>query len=157
MSKFLKKTLTLIAGTDDLASIGISLPRPRIRSRPLKQLTERELIQKESEIGAQLFGIVPEGHHRQFFNLDRNTWIWYEEWVDPTTKKRQESTIRYEIHANGVLKAQEGARYNFLEGQELINFVTAVQIYYERVMREVYHRDPATGQRHPAFAPSSAV
>ena len=49
MSKFLKKTLTLIAGTDDLASIGISLPRPRIRSRPLKQLTERELIQKESE------------------------------------------------------------------------------------------------------------
>jgi len=155
MSGFLKKTLTLIAGTDDLASVGINLPHPRSKQR--RRLTERELIQMESEIGAQLFGPVPAGHHRQFFNLDRTTWIWYEEWFDSETKKRQQATIRYEVHPNGILKAQEGARYSFIEGQELTNFMSAVQIYYERVMREVYHRDPTTGQKHPVFTPSHAV
>lgn len=156
MAGMLKKALTLITGSDDLASVGIVLPHAN-HSRPHKKLTERELIQMESEIGAELFGQVPVGHHRQFFNLDRTTWIWYEEWIDPVTKKRQESTIRYEVHPNGILKAQEGARYSFLEGQELTNFITAVQIYYERVMREVYHRDPTTGQKHPALAPASTV
>lgn len=155
MGKLLKTALTLIAGSDDLASVGIILPHAQ-KGAP-KHRTERELIQQESEIGAELFGPVPIGHHRQFFNLDRTTWIWYEEWIDPTTKKQQEATIRYEVHTNGVLKAQEGARYSFLEGQELTNFITAVQIYYERVMREVYHRDPATGQKHPAFVPASTV
>lgn len=157
MAGFLKKTLTLITGTDDLASVGITLPKMSAHQRAHKRPTERELIQKESEIGSQLFGPIPAGHHRQFFNLDRSTWIWYEEWVDPATKKRQEATIRYEIHQNGILKAQEGARYNFLEGQELTNFITAVQIYYERTMREIYHCDPTTGQKHPVFTPSRAV
>lgn len=155
MAGFIKKALVLLTGTEDLPSLGIKLPAGT--PKPYQALTERELIQMESEIGAQLFGPVPEGHHRQFFNLDRTTWIWYEEWIDPVTKKRKEATIRYEVHHNGILKAQEGARYNFLEGQELTNFIAAVQIYYERVMREIYHRDPVTGQKHPAFPPAGAV
>lgn len=121
-----------------------SLTLPK-KSRPLRKLSRRELIQLESEIGATLFGPIPKGHHRQFFNLDRTTWIWYEEWTDHLGKKRS-STTRYEVHPNGILKVQEGARYNFIEGQEFDNLVLATRLYYEKVAREIYKRDPQTGQ-----------
>lgn len=111
------------------------------RSRP----TRRQLIQRESEIGGQLFGPVPEGHHRQFFNLDRNTWIWYEEWTNDKGEAESKTT-RYEVHENGILKVQDNAPYYFIEGQELINLTVAIRSYYERVSREIYHRDPATAK-----------
>jgi len=140
----LKKAYELLVGSEpDAISVPtISLPK---KSRPFRKLTTRELIQLESEIGATLFGEIPKGHHRQFFNLDRSTWIWYEEWSDHLNKKRS-TTTRYEIHPNGILKVQEGARYNFIEGDELKNFLVATRLYYERVAREIYKRDPATGQ-----------
>lgn len=99
----------------------------------------------ESEIGGTLFGDVPQGHRREFFNLDPDTWIWYEEWTDRLGKPRT-TTTRYEIHDNGVLKAQEGARYNFIEGEELENFMLSTRLYYERVARDIYQCDPQTGQ-----------
>lgn len=139
----LKKFFKHFMGSDDLASVGLQIP---LYSRPHKELTERQLIQMESEIGAQLFGDVPEGHTRQFFNLDRTTWVWYEQWSDPITGKKEELITKYEVHQTGILKVQEGARYSFLTGDELNNFVTAVQLYYERIMREIYHRDPETGE-----------
>ena len=111
--------------------------------RPFRKLTERELIQLESDIGAQLFGEVPQDHRREFFNLDLSTWIWYDEWVDAVSGQRKNMTIRYEIHDNGILKVQEGARYDFIEGQELENFMAAIHLYYERVARELYHAEPA--------------
>lgn len=51
-------------------------------------------------------------------------------------------TIRYEVHENGILKVQEGARYNFIEGRELENFMAAIHLYYERVARELYNTEP---------------
>lgn len=144
-----KKFMTLLTGADNLAASGIVMPK---LGRPHKALTERELIQKESEIGAELFGQVPEGHTRQFFNLDQNTWIWYEEWTDPLTNQKTNTTVRYEIHPNGILKVQEGTNYSFLQGHELTNFIAAIQLYYERVMREVYHSDPVSGQPLSASA-----
>jgi hypothetical protein len=107
--------------------------------------TRRQLIQRESELGGQLFGPVPDGHHRQFFNLDPTTWIWYEEWTDESGKP-QSTTTRYEVHENGILKVQDGAPYYFIEGQELINLTVAIRTYYERVSREIYHRDPMTAK-----------
>ena len=120
----------------------LKLPK---KTRPLRKLSQRELIQLESEIGATLFGPIPKGHHRQFFNLDRTTWIWYEEWIDHLGKKKS-TTTRYEIHDQGILKVQEGARYNFIEGQEFENFIMSTRMYYEKVARELYKRDPQTGQ-----------
>ena len=145
MSDLLQKALSLITGTPGSA-IKISKPRTDfllkpVKNRPLKKLTERELITLESQIGAQIFGETPKGVRREFFNLDPTTWIWHE------SSKDSEMTIRYEVHDNGVLKVMGGARYEFIEGEELNRFVTAVQMYYERVAREVYHRDPATGQK----------
>ena len=42
----------------------------------------RNLIRHEAKIGGQLFGPVPKDGRREFFCLDRHTWVWHEEWVD---------------------------------------------------------------------------
>lgn len=134
-----KKALTLLTGSsspDDL----LRMPK----NRPFRKLTERELLRRESQIGSQLFGPVPDGHRREFFCLDAATWIWHEEWTDEKGRPQQ-ATTRYEVHANGVLKVQEGARYQYIEGQELDNLVVATRLYYEQVARDVYKRDPQTG------------
>jgi len=140
MAGFFKKTLTLLMGTDDFR-----LPKIQFGNK----LTRRDLIQRESEIGGHLFGPIPDGHHRQFFNLDKTTWVWYEEWqtADGTAESL---TTRYEVHPNGILKVQEGAPYYYIEGQELQNLLTATRMYYERVTREIYRHDPATGHPLPA-------
>lgn len=141
MAYALKKVLELLTGVDTPALL--TMPKKRL----LKGLTERELIQLESAIGRELFGPIPDGHTREFFNLDPNTWIWYEEYINPATGKKQSTTTRYEVRENGILKAQDGAQYSFIEGEELRNLTLAVQMYYERVMREVYKRDPSTGYK----------
>jgi hypothetical protein len=143
MANILKKVVSLVvADNQELAQLRM----PKNRKRPLKKLSERELLQLESEIGAKLFGEVPKGGRREFFCLDEKTWIWHEEWLDETGKRHQR-TIRYEVHEKGVLKVQEGARYSFVEGDELQNLVTATTMYYEQVARQVYKRDPYTGQK----------
>ena len=133
MSVLLKKTLSLLTGT------------PAESSRPLKKLTERELIELEAEIGGKLFGPIPAGHRREFFCLDEHTWVWHEEWIDEN-RQRQVASTRYEIHDNGILKAQDGKVYKFIEGTELRNLVLAIRLYYESVARGIYKRDPLTGQ-----------
>jgi hypothetical protein len=136
----LRKVLSLVTG-DPSASDVLRMPK----NRPLKRLTERELIQRESEIGAKLFGAIPAGHRREFFCLDERTWIWHEEGKNPKTGKFTQQTIRYEIQAGGILKVQGGARYSFVEGVELNNLAAAAGLYYEQVARTVYNRDPKTG------------
>lgn len=135
-----QKAYRLLVG-DDASTDWLKMPK----KRALKTLTERELLSLESEIGAKLFGPIPEGRRREFFCFDERTWIWHEEWLD-AQKKLATSTVRYEINENGVLKVQEGARYNYLEGEELKNFGIAIRMYYEQVARQVYRRDPATGK-----------
>ncbi len=142
MSSVFSKALKLLTGADDQSSL-LKLPK----KRPFKGFSERELIQLESEIGAQLFGPIPAGNRREFFCLDATTWIWYEEWQDVETGKQKSTTTRYEIHNNGVLKAQEGAQYSYIEGEEYRNLALAIQMYYEQVAREIYKRDPRTGQK----------
>jgi hypothetical protein len=142
MSNILKKALTLLTGSD--MADGLSIPK---KSRPFKQLSERELIQLESDLGSQLFGPIPAGNRREFFYLDKHTWIWYEESEDIETGKKKSITTRYEIHENGILKAQEGAQYSYLEGEELQNLTIAIQMYYEQIARQIYKRDPQTGQK----------
>lgn len=141
MASVLQKAYQLLVG-DDANVDWLKLPK----KRTLKKFTERELLSLESEIGSKLFGPIPAGHRREFFCLDEKTWIWHEEWLDEK-KKLTTSTVRYEINEHGVLKVQEGARYSYLEGEELRNFGIALRMYYEQVARSVYKRDPATGQK----------
>jgi len=112
-----------------------------------RQVTRRELINRESEIGRELFGPIPKGMRREFFNLDPTTWIWHEESINPKTKKKETRTVKYEVHKDHILKVEEGPRYTKMHGQELSNFTLATHMYYERTMREIYNRDPATGKK----------
>lgn len=107
--------------------------------RPFKKMTKRDLIDLESKLGATIFGEMPEGGRREFFNLDEKTWIWYEEWVDGAGNTR-ELTTRYEIQENQIVKVQPGPRYEVLTGRELQNFKIAVMAYYELILRRVYRR-----------------
>jgi len=139
MSNLFQKTITLLTGSPDPA---ISFKMPKRKA--VKKLTERDLLRLESQIGSQLFGPIPDGHTREFFCLDETTWIWYEQWRDQNGVSKS-STTRYEVHPKGVLKVLEGARYTYIEGQELDNLLHATRLYYEKVARDVYHRDPQTG------------
>lgn len=142
MSDLLKKTLSLLTGS------------PAASKQEIKKLTVRQLVELEAEIGGALFGPIPAGHRREFFCLDEHTWIWHEEWVDDRNQRHVTST-RYEIHDNGILKAQDGKVYKFLEGEELRNLTLAIRLYYEAVARGIYKRDPNTGQ--PLANPSTAT
>lgn len=145
MTSILSRALSLLTGDggDDLRGFDwLTVPK----KRPFKTLTERDLIRLESEIGSKLFGPVPRGRRREFFCLDAKTWIWHEEWFD-INRRHHTVTTRYEIQDKGILKVSEGARYNYLEGEELRNLTMAIQMYYERVAREIYRIDPDTGQR----------
>lgn len=141
MANPLKKALSLITGNPASADF-LTMPK----NRPLKKMTERELLSLESKIGASLFGDVSAGHRREFFCLDEKTWIWHEEWKDQKGIQQQ-TTTRYEVHDKGILKVQEGPRYEYIEGQELKNLVLATRLYYEKVARDIYKRHPQTGEK----------
>lgn len=145
MRAFAQKLANLITG---------GTPQSPVAKRRRPRFTRRDLIRMESRIGGQLFGPVPKGHRREFFCLDRHTWVWYEEWTDAATRKKVSTTTRYEVHDNGILKVQQGQPYKFVEGEELSNLVWAMHLYYEEVVRNIYGYDPATGKPLPVGARS---
>jgi len=91
-----------------------------------------DMIRQEAKIGGELFGPVPTGHRREFFCLDKYTWIWHEEWID-ARKQRRIITTRYDVRANAVLKAQDGQPYQPVPYDEAINLYQAVELYEHRV------------------------
>ncbi len=143
MPTILSKAISLLTGDEKSRTDWLTKMPAK---RPLKEFSERDLIRLEAEIGAQLFGPVHHGRRREFFCLDATTWIWHEEWIDEQRQHRV-STVKYEVQEQGILKVSEGARYTYLDGEELQHFMTAINMYFERVSREVYHRDPDTGQK----------
>ena len=109
----------------------------------LQQKTERnarlyrEILTREAEIGGRLFGPVKPGNNREFFCLDRYTWIWHEEWIDEKGVRRL-ITTRYDIRPNGIFKAQDNQPYQRLSEVETINFCKATKLYNQEVDRELY-------------------
>ena len=143
MNTFFKKVVELFAGNDVRAPFHINRTRkPTVQPK----LTDRDLLRMESQIGATLFGPIAAGHHREFFCLDESTWIWHEEWRD-SSGKPQQLTTKYDIRDDGIWKTLPGPRYLKVEGEELQNFVLAARLYHERVMRQIYQRDPATEKK----------
>lgn len=98
----------------------------------------RDLIHREAKIGGELFGPVEPDRRREFFCLDERTWVWHEEWTDATTGQRRMVTTRYDVRPNGVLKAQDGLGYRYIDRNEARNFYQAVRQYYNRVSAEIY-------------------
>lgn len=109
----------------------------RARAHERREELIRSLIRREAKIGGSLFGPVPKGGRREFFCLDRHTWVWHEEWINQYGEHRVKTT-RYDIRPSGILKAQEGQSYRPVSADEAGNLYQAAQAYVERVNSEVY-------------------
>ena len=96
----------------------------------------RALMHYEARIGGELFGAIPAGHRREFFCLDRHTWVWHEEWNDANGQRRAVTT-RYDIRPNGILKSQGHNSYQRLDENEARNLYRAARLYFERVGGEL--------------------
>lgn len=101
----------------------------------------RNLIRSEATIGGHIFGPVPHGNRREFFCLDKHTWIWHEEWTDKTGM-RQAITTRYDIRPDGIIKSQGGKGYTAVSKIEASNLITAAKEYRNRTFRQLYHIAP---------------
>lgn len=101
---------------------------------------QRNLIRHEAQIGGKLFGPVPAGGRREFFCLDKYTWVWHEEWIDKKGQ-RHNKTTRYDFRSNGILKSQNG-QYQPITHQEARHLRTAIEKYGEQVYKELYSKIP---------------
>ncbi len=104
---------------------------------------ERELIKRESKVGATLFGPIPAGHQREFFCLGEHIWIWDEQWFDESVGAMAQMHVRYEFQRQGVLKTVDGVARGYITGPELTNLLKVIQTYDQRVAVEVYGYIPA--------------
>ncbi len=105
---------------------------------PFKKMTIRDLVELESQLGGTIFGTSTENQERKFFNLDEDTWIWYEARID--NGQKYENTIRYEVQQDKIIKIQAGPCYNALEGVELSNFEQAVSVYSKLILGRIYNQ-----------------
>lgn len=96
-----------------------------------------DLINAESEIGRTIFGPIPFGHQREFFESKKNVWIWHESWRNKVGGI-EGMTIRYEVRPNGVYKKVNSRDYTKLQGEELDNFRTAAKTYLNLVKEGLY-------------------
>ena len=101
------------------------------------KLTYEELINAESALGKTIFGPIPEGHQREFFEYRKNVWIWHESFVDPAGVM-QNMTVRYEVRPDGVFKRPNNGNYRKIEGVELENFRRAASIYLNLIKTKLY-------------------
>ena len=92
-----------------------------------RALTLEDKINAESEFGRTLFGAIPAGHQREFFEHKKNVWVWHEAWREFGAEKS--ITLRYEVRPNGVYKTMNNGHYVKLEGAELDNFRLAARSY----------------------------
>ena len=97
----------------------------------------RSLLHFGARLGGEVFGPIPKGHRREFFCLDERTWVWHEEWTDPSTKKYHVVTTRYDIQPHSILKSQGDRSYQQLSAQEARNFYNAVKLYSDRFGQEL--------------------
>ena len=94
------------------------------------------LLHWSAKVGGELFGPIPKGSRREFFCLDHRTWVWHEEWKDPSGQ-RHIVTTRYDVRPNGIFKSQGSNSYQALSGEEIRNLHNAIELYYQRVVPEL--------------------
>lgn len=110
--------------------LSIILPQNDAQARQAQ--LHRDILRDAAKMGGSLFGPIPEGTRREFFCLDRHTWIWHEEWTD-ANKMHQVRTTRYDIRPHGIFKAQDGQPYQPLSDLEMYRFYTAAHHYRQNL------------------------
>ncbi|MFA9201642.1 MAG: hypothetical protein ACEQR8_10775 [Cypionkella sp.] len=108
--------------------------------RELDQQAElmQKLMRHEAKIGGELFGPVAGNRKREFFCLDKHSWVWHEQWTDEQGKKHVVNT-RYEVRPDAILKSQNGGQYQKVSAAEIHRLAQAADVYYDRIQKEVYN------------------
>lgn len=122
-----------------LGKLFTSPNKEEVEETEMRTAILRNLIRRETEIGATLFGPVPKGGRREFFCLDETTWIWHEEWTDNNGQKQIRNT-RYDFRPTGILKAQNGQGYQMVSLEEARHLEAAIKTYVARVKKEIYQQ-----------------
>jgi hypothetical protein len=125
--------------TNDIAKL---LFNRDLSDQSLRALAKNELISKESEVGATVFGrkALSDDNQRTEFFLDGRdeknviSWFFHEDMGVGSTGNRNSRTLHYEVLPAGVLLVGN----NYLNGPELDKFVLATEMYHERVMNQIY-------------------
>lgn len=102
-----------------------------------RRIAARQAILRHlAKTGGQVFGQIPNGTRREFFCLDKHTWVWHEEWTDNQGSRRV-TTTRYDVRPTGILKSQGHSSYQRLSPAEEQNFRSACEAYYQRSSYEL--------------------
>ena len=109
-------------------------PGPRYSNR----ISYDELVNIESDWGGTLFGPIPRGHQRKFFEHKKNVWIWYESWFGKGGTP-EEMMVRYEVRPAGVFKRVQGQKYEKISGVELESFRMAARNYLTLIKKKLYY------------------
>lgn len=97
----------------------------------------RNLMRREARIGGTVFGPVPAGRRREFFCLDKHTWVWHEEWTD-SNGQRKIVTTRYNVRPDSILKSQNGNNYQAVGADEARRLHRAAHMYQQKISQEIY-------------------
>lgn len=103
----------------------------------------RNIIRDFAQMGGTLFGPVPKGTRREFFCLDRHTWVWHEEWNDEKGAHHARTT-RYDLRPHGIFKAQDGQPYQPISYEEALRLQAASNQYRQKVHEKLDPLLPAT-------------
>lgn len=109
---------------------------PKVRREERRADAHRQLLRRQAKMGGELFGPIPAGRRREFFCLDRYTWVWHEEWTD-SHGRPQAITTRYDIRPQGVLKSQGSSSYQLVRDVELRNLHRAAELYYRNLTAQL--------------------
>lgn len=111
------------------------IPKINVDHEERLNKARQDLLRKYAKYGGSLFGPIPKKHNRQFFCLDKYSWVWHEDWTDENNQLHSVTT-RYEIRPNGVFKVQNGGSYVALSDRELQHLLSAAEIYTNKVYRD---------------------
>lgn len=114
--------------------------QPAVKENP-RSATLRQLIEKESQLGAQIFGAFPAYDKRYFYCFDERMWIWYEERMNAATGKHDVMTVSYNITDRGILKSYGENQSSYVQDEELEHFTTATEEYAAKVVSELYSQN----------------
>lgn len=125
-----------------VALINLSVPKAP------KEFNERDLMEIESHIGAEIVDNDNAVEERRFFYEKDHNWFYIQIFTDAKGNETIRGT-RYEVNDTHVLRIVDGAEHAPIEADEMARFRAATIEYHKRVTREVYKQEP----RIEALAP----
>lgn len=131
----------LIGDTNDLPVFSFRAQKARLNAP--KAYATGDLLQIEGAYGGQLIDrqYPTAGATHTFFCLPPDDTCKYSSWYlhqQPAHPQQAPTTIRYEIQPAGILKIEPGAKYSYLEGAELQQFVDMTALYTQQVAGNLY-------------------